>query len=227
MYIIYAQLPTFCLMKSDGRLCRLVEVNFGRILHVPILVPYAGCQVISVTSVNYRSETVSSGRFWGYVALTQSDLRIPSQGPLTLKSERNVRKRTFWRAPNEESNNPAHPRILITWRIFASLAIQNAPSEDSDQTARMRRLIWIFAGRTWPKVFFWCSSSRFMLLLFWLRVLPNLISVSRGSNMWFYATRRHIVYTWFTPNIGTSLLLIISVLNVRLGSYPSGSYRQV
>ena len=27
-------------------------------------------------------------------------------------------------------------------------AIQNAPSEDSDQTERMRSLIWIFAGRT-------------------------------------------------------------------------------
>ena len=32
---------------------------------------------------------------------------------------------------------------LSAWRIFASLAIQNAPSEDSDQTARMRSLIWI------------------------------------------------------------------------------------
>ena len=35
---------------------------------------------------------------------------------------------------------------------LASLAIQNEPSEDSDLTARMRRLIWIFAGRTCPKV---------------------------------------------------------------------------
>ena len=40
---------------------------------------------------------------------------------------------------------------LSAWRNFASLAIQNAPSEESDQTARMRRLIWIFAGRTSPK----------------------------------------------------------------------------
>ena len=27
---------------------------------------------------------------------------------------------------------------------FASLAIKNTPGEDSDQTERMRRLIWIF-----------------------------------------------------------------------------------
>ena len=44
--------------------------------------------------------------------------------------------------------------LLSAWRNFASLAIQNAPSEDSDQTARMCRLIWIFAGRTCPKVRF-------------------------------------------------------------------------
>ena len=38
------------------------------------------------------------------------------------------------------------------WRYFASLAIQNAPSEDSHQTAWVCRLIWIFAGHTCPKV---------------------------------------------------------------------------
>ena len=36
----------------------------------------------------------------------------------------------------------------FTWRNFASLAIQNAPSEDSDQTALMRRMIWIYAEQT-------------------------------------------------------------------------------
>ena len=39
---------------------------------------------------------------------------------------------------------------LSAWRNFASLTIQNAPIEDSDQTARMRRLIWILAGRICP-----------------------------------------------------------------------------
>ena len=43
---------------------------------------------------------------------------------------------------------------LSAWRNFASLAIQNAPSEDSDQTAHLRSLIWIFAGRTCQKVRF-------------------------------------------------------------------------
>ena len=42
--------------------------------------------------------------------------------------------------------------LLPALRNSASLAIQNAPSEDSDQTARMLRLILIFAGPTCPTV---------------------------------------------------------------------------
>ena len=41
---------------------------------------------------------------------------------------------------------------LSAWRNFTSLAIQNAPNEISDRTVRMRRLIWIFAGRTYPNL---------------------------------------------------------------------------
>ena len=39
---------------------------------------------------------------------------------------------------------------LCSWRT-AFLAIQNAPNEDSDQTAQMRSLIWIFVGRTFAQ----------------------------------------------------------------------------
>ena len=41
---------------------------------------------------------------------------------------------------------------LSAWRNFASLTIQNVQSEDSDQTAGMCRLIWIWC--TCPKVHF-------------------------------------------------------------------------
>ena len=37
---------------------------------------------------------------------------------------------------------------LSAWRNIAALSIQNAHSEDSDQTAQKCRLIWIFAGCT-------------------------------------------------------------------------------
>ena len=44
--------------------------------------------------------------------------------------------------------------VLSACCDFAPLAIQNALGEDSDQTARMRSLIWIFAERICPKVRF-------------------------------------------------------------------------
>ena len=68
------------------------------------------------------------------------------------------RKRTFWYVRPTKTQIGLHIRAvwsessLSTWRNFALLAIQTAPSEDSDQTARMRRLIWIFAGRTCLKL---------------------------------------------------------------------------
>ena len=37
---------------------------------------------------------------------------------------------------------------LSTWRKLGSLATHWAHSEDSDQTGRMPRLFWVFAGRT-------------------------------------------------------------------------------
>ena len=38
--------------------------------------------------------------------------------------------------------------LLSAWRKIGSLAIHWAHSEDSDQSERMPRLIWVFAGRT-------------------------------------------------------------------------------
>ena len=37
---------------------------------------------------------------------------------------------------------------LSAWRKFGSLATHWAHSEDSDQTGRMPKLIWVLAGRT-------------------------------------------------------------------------------
>ena len=74
--------------------------------------------------------------------------------------ENQMRIRTFWHVRPTQTQIRLRIRAvwsessLSAWRNFASLAIQNAPSEDSDQTAWMRRLIWIFARRTCPKVHF-------------------------------------------------------------------------
>ena len=46
---------------------------------------------------------------------------------------------------------------LSAWKKLWIFGYQTAPSEDSDQTARMRRLIWIFVGHT-------CQKGRFLIL---------------------------------------------------------------
>ena len=68
---------------------------------------------------------------------------------------------------------------LSARRNFASLAFQNAPSEDSDQTARMRRLIWIFAGRTCPKLHIPDVASHYSD---WMTNSADLEQTARFSN---------------------------------------------
>ena len=69
-----------------------------------------------------------------------------------------VRKSTFCIIPQQRRKISLHSctvwseSSLPSWRNLASLAFQTAPKEDSDQTARMRRLIWIFAGYRCLKV---------------------------------------------------------------------------
>ena len=70
---------------------------------------------------------------------------------------RNVRKCTFPHmllTNTQISLHMAHSYQSFTWRNSESLTIQNVASDDFDQTAQMRRLIWIFAGQTCPKVRF-------------------------------------------------------------------------
>ena len=57
------------------------------------------------------------------------------------------------RAPSEDSDQSGHPSILI--RVFAVhmkkplvLSYHWVHSKDSDETGRMPRLIWVFAGLT-------------------------------------------------------------------------------
>ena len=74
----------------------------------------------------------------------------PSRGknvPSYMCAQRRI-KSAYVSAQSEQSTVGAYKRNFI------SFAIQKAPSEDSDQIARMRRLIWIFAERACRKVHF-------------------------------------------------------------------------
>ena len=59
---------------------------------------------------------------------------------------------------------------LFAWRKFGSLATHWVHSEDSDQTGRMPRLIWVFAGRTCHFAGF---VTRRLCFLFLLLSLPG------------------------------------------------------
>ena len=54
---------------------------------------------------------------------------------------------------------------LSAWRKLRSLATHSAHSEDSDQTGRMPRLIWVFAERTCHFVGFLMMFLNYLLLL--------------------------------------------------------------
>ena len=99
----------------------------------------------------------------------------------------NLRKRIFWRVRPTKTQISLCIRAvwldssLSVWRNVASLAIQNAPGKDSDQTARMRTLTWIFAGRTCPKERFHTFRLKWSTH-FLIRSLMSVIFLPTDSN---------------------------------------------
>ena len=79
----------------------------------------------------------------------------------------NKRKCTFWHVlPTKIQISLCIPTVwsassLSAWRNFASLAIQNVLSEDSDQTVWVHRLIWIFTGSTCLKLHLCAEAHTF------------------------------------------------------------------
>ena len=63
---------------------------------------------------------------------------------------------------------------LSAWRNLGSLASHCAHSEDSDQTGRMPRLIWVFAGRT-------CHFAGFVV---WQLNSVRIIRISTVNFIW-------------------------------------------
>ena len=111
-----------------------------------------------------------------------------------LIGRRTVSKRTFWHV--RLTKTQISLRIRTVWSVFAvrmkklcnlsDFALQNAPSDDSNQTAQIRSLIGIFAGRTYSKVRFLSSrcslfakSSIYMIIFKWRRN-----SLSMHNNLW-------------------------------------------
>ena len=113
-----------------------------------------------------------------YQALSERGLsqkeRTYYQSTYAAKPENGILISTRWRQPVKELTHNVSSDICVqrtikspcpparsdqshlcphegTWHSYLS---KNVPSEDSDQTARMRSLIWVFAGRRCPKIRF-------------------------------------------------------------------------
>ena len=84
---------------------------------------------------------------------------------------------------SEDSDQPGHPPTdqfsLCAWKNLGSLATNWAHSEYSDQTGRMFRLTWVFAGRT-------CHFVGFVTrrLLYWYCMQIKTVEVRSVCPMW-------------------------------------------
>ena len=72
--------------------------------------------------------------------------RLPSKMATNLTSKKSTKRAASWQNP-QCGCVWLEPSLSI-WRKLGSLATHWTHSEDSDQTGRMPKLIWVFAGRT-------------------------------------------------------------------------------
>ena len=93
------------------------------------------------------------------VAFAMSSTSVVRRTGSNNNINHNVRWRIFWHMCPTKTQFSLHFHavwavFIVSIRNFAFLAIRNAPSENSDQTARTSRLILNFVGRTYPQVMF-------------------------------------------------------------------------
>ena len=83
-------------------------------------------------------------RLFEILHLCRNWIYISTKHTKCCHSKHNVRKRTFWYMLHTKTQTSL--RMRTVWSIFVvrtkKMCSQNAPSEDSDQTARMLGLIW-------------------------------------------------------------------------------------
>ena len=80
---------------------------------------------------------------------------------------------------------------LSAWRKLGSLATHWVHSEDSDQTGRMPRLIWVFTGRTLILlVLSWCGSFHVASVKY-LKYISNIMRKPVLCHMWKPDTDQH------------------------------------
>ena len=109
------------------------------VCHLPFWVKRSISPCEAMSNTKYPISYVQAKKAKISLCYHESDQDISS--PLIGSLRRNVRKHTYLHVRVVWSESS-----LSAWKTSASLDIQNVHKEDSDQTARMLRLIWIFAG---------------------------------------------------------------------------------
>ena len=104
-------------------------------------------ELLSAPEVKYKLYTINSL----HVCTSLNEPRHDKTNKMSMrppKTQMSLGIRPVW----SESS-------LSAWRNLGSLATHWAHSEDSDQTGRMPRLIWVFAGRTVTLLVLSCRGS--------------------------------------------------------------------
>ena len=105
-----------------------------------------------------------------------------------------VRKSTFWHMLQTKTQISLRIRAVwlessfFAWVNFASLAIQNAHRENSNQNARMLRLIWIFSGSTCLTVRYYVSVQIVLKI--------NARKISMDISHWGTLLKKKTALTW-------------------------------
>ena len=81
---------------------------------------------------------------------------------------------------------------LSAWRSLGSLATHWAHSEDSDQSGRMLRLIWVFAGRKFIVLVLSCRGSYYHYFRMVYSPAPE------SHYIYFLGSRKKSVKNWTT-----------------------------
>ena len=104
---------------------------------------------------------------------------------------------------------------LSAWRKLGSLATHWAHNEDSDQTGRMPRLIWVFAGRTLILLVLSCRGSLIKRAVKHRGLLQSwTLNLHRSDLLYLQNIKSHFQCkkrksTPNTPKIGNALVQLI------------------
>ena len=104
------------------------------------------------------SKILQQGNFW------KDGVRVAVLCTSQWYMSRDMTKQTKWLCAQQRlrsawASTQSDQSSLSAWRNLGSLATNSAHSEDSDQTGRMPRLIWVFAGRTLILLVLSCRGS--------------------------------------------------------------------